>query len=75
MMRVFLNGPTLDFDFQTNFHDLGCRDPEVCRWKIGVEMHRCEQGLSPTCHASRHTPWDHHHTPEIVGDVPRIDAA
>ena len=64
---------TLNLDFQTDLHDLGGRNPEICGRKIGIEVHRGEQGLSPGRHAGS-LAGDHHHPPEIVGDVLRIDA-
>src|SRR5262245_13446262 len=65
----------LYFNFQADFDDLGGRYPEVCGRKIGIKVHCGKQGLSPGRHASSHAAWDHHYPPEIVGDIPRIDAA
>jgi hypothetical protein len=37
---------TSDLDFETNLHNLGGRNPKIRGRKIGVEVHRGEQGFS-----------------------------
>jgi hypothetical protein len=56
----------LYLDFETDLHDLGSRNPKIRGRKIGVEVHRGEQGFSPARHAGRLAAWDHHHPPEIA---------
>jgi hypothetical protein len=41
----------LNFNFEANLHDLTRRHSEIRRWKVCVEVHRCEQGFSPDRHA------------------------
>src|SRR6267142_2442730 len=66
---------TLYLDFDTDLYDLGGRNPEIRGREIGVEVHHGEQGFSPNSHAGCLAAGDHHHPPEIICDVLRIDAA
>src|SRR6476646_10456626 len=65
----------LYLDFETDLYDLGGWHPEIRGREIGVEVHHREQGFSPDSHAGCLAAGDHHHPPEIVCDVLRIDAA
>src|SRR3984893_18816285 len=65
---------TLYLDFETDLYDLGGRNPEIRGREIGVEVHHGEQGFSPDSHAGWLAAGDHHHSPEIIRDVLRIDA-
>ncbi len=56
-------------------YDLGGRNPEIRGREIGAEMHHGEQGFSPDSHAGCLAGGDHHHPPEIICDVLRIDTA
>src|ERR1700730_17857878 len=62
-------------DLETELYDLGGRNPEIRSREIGVEVHHGEQGFSPDSHAACLAAGDHHHPPEIICDVLRIDAA
>src|SRR5262249_47910286 len=64
----------LYLDFETDFHDLGRRNPEIRRRQIGIKVHRGEDGFSPGRHAGRLAARDHYQTSEIIRDVLRIDA-
>src|ERR1700704_2552072 len=66
---------TLYLDFETDLYDLGGRNPEIRGREIGVEVHHGEEGFSPDSHAGCLAAGDHHHSPEIICDVLRFDAA
>src|ERR1700730_7790439 len=66
---------TLYLHLETDLYDLGGRNSEIRGREIGVQMHHGEQGFSPDSHAGWLAAGDHHHPPEIIRDVLRIDAA
>src|ERR1700747_2078430 len=63
----------LYLDFNTDLYDLGGRNPEISGREIGVEVHHGEQRFSPESHAGCLASGNHHHPPEIIRDVLRID--
>src|ERR1700751_3015000 len=59
--------------FTTDLDALGGRHPEISGREIGVEVHHGEQRFSPESHAGCLASGNHHHPPEIIRDVLRID--